>query len=109
MLLTAASQSPPKWGDLGGVCFQVMSCFVANCVMVSWVAGFPENRWSSRISSRAPKKFDPLSEWMEEGTPRRATNLSRVARNSVVESEEARSKCTALVTMHTKTTAYALR
>ncbi len=60
----------------------------------------------SRISSRAPWKLVPLSEKMSAGHPRLAIKRSRVARNSLEDRDAQRSKCTALVVMQTKTTAY---
>ncbi len=66
----------------------------------------PCNFCSSRISSRAPLKFVPLSDMMWDGQPRLATNLWRTTKKSSVDREEQMSRCTAFVVRQTNTTAY---
>ena len=65
------------------------------------------NWYSSCRSFLAPMKFDPLSVWMDDGSPLLEMNLFRVARNAAVVRSLTASMCTALVLKHTKMAKYA--
>jgi len=108
MARTAASHRPPKCGAWGGMCVHLMLWVFVNVSMDCLCFTDPQRAWISWISSRAPTKLVPLSERISCGHPRREMNLDSTARKSSVDSEEHRSKCTALVERQTNTAAYDL-
>uniref|UniRef100_A0A8D7ZXE7 (northern house mosquito) hypothetical protein n=1 Tax=Culex pipiens TaxID=7175 RepID=A0A8D7ZXE7_CULPI len=101
--LTAASQSPPKWGAPGGIKCQFIPSWEHSCWMCSWCFACLRLCRRSLRSFFAPTKFVPLSEYMSAGFPRRATNRRSAWRNLAVDRSETSSKWTALVPKQTNT------
>ena len=97
--LTPASQSPPKWGALGGIMFHWVPSSAAN-----WEIEF---RFLESVSFNfsnsflAPTKLVPLSDSISWGTPRLATKRFRTTMQAVVLKSEATSRCIAFVARQT--------
>ena len=99
---TAASHSPPKCGEWGGIKRHSICLLARNAFTFSLWSSDCNGSWSSRNSLFAPMKLVPLSEWMVEQSPRRAINLRRAAMKASLVRSSTSSICTALTARHTK-------
>ena len=83
-LLTAATQMPPKWGDLLGINLHCILCEVQNWETSAWVFWSWRNVANSLSSFLAPTKLLPWSLWISDGLPRLEINLRKAVMNASV-------------------------
>ena len=101
-LLTAASQSPPKCGALGGIVTHSTPRVAAYALSEDSLLVLKRRSWRAFNSLRAPMKLLPLSEKMVLGRPRRAINLLRPPIQAADVRAETSSIWTAFVAKQTK-------
>ena len=103
MAFTMISNTPPKWGPLGGLKFQLMLWpFRKSCVLLM-ISGKSTDLTHSSRSLFIFTNDVWLSEVIVSGTPRMSTKRLIALKTSVVSMPPVGSKWTALTAMHVRT------